>query len=154
MAGVSRRAKVEQVSRMHGNSKAIAKKSSSSGLVGLLVLVTMALAIVVIGSSVVLCIANAMKCADDSGYEVVEVTVMPGDTLWGIAKEYSCPEEDLRVVVDDIMRENNLSSSVVHPGQVLRVAVPVDVPTASARPWNLRGHELANAGVYTQLSGK
>jgi LysM repeat protein len=27
--------------------------------------------------------------------------------------------------VDDIMRENNLANSIVHPGQVLKLAVPV-----------------------------
>jgi len=102
----------------------VIKRFSTCGLVGLLGLVTIALAIVVICSNVALCIANAMKCADDLNYEVVEVTVMPGDTLWGIAKDCFSHEVDLRVAVDDIMRNNNLSSSIVHPGQVLRVAVP------------------------------
>lgn len=111
---------------MHMNSrKDVAKRFSSSGLVGFIALITIALAIAVISSSVVLSIANAMKRTDDYQYEVVEVTVMPGDTLWGIARDYSGPEVDLRGVVDDIMRTNNLSSSVVLPGQVLKLPVPV-----------------------------
>jgi hypothetical protein len=154
MADISRRTKVERVNRVHGNGKAIAKRSNSSRLVGLLGFVTMALAVLVIGSSVVLCIANAMKPADDLDCEVMEVTVMPGDTLWGIAKDCFGPEVDLRVAVDDIMRENNLSNSVVRPGQVLRVVMPIDVPSSNRMPDNLRRHELANAGAYIQRPGK
>jgi LysM repeat protein len=93
--------------------------------VGFITLITIALAIAIISSSVVLSIANAMKCTEDLEYSVIEVTVMPGDTLWGIAKAYSGPEADLRRVIDDIMRENNLSGSVVRPGQVLKFQVPV-----------------------------
>lgn len=102
-----------------------ARRLNSSGFVGFITLITIALAIAIISSSVVLSIANAMKCTEDLEYSVIEVTVMPGDTLWGIAKAYSGPEADLRRVIDDIMRENNLSGSVVRPGQVLKFQVPV-----------------------------
>jgi hypothetical protein len=126
MKGLSRRTGTGQAVRMRKNNrKGVAGRFDSSGLMGFLALVTIALAIAAISSSVVLSIANAMKCTDDHGYKVVEVTVMPGDTLWGIAREYSSPEVDLRVAVDDIMRENDLSNSIVHPGQVLKLAVPI-----------------------------
>lgn len=151
MTGISQRTKAGQVSRIHRNGRTgVTRRSGSLRLVGLLALVTMALAVAVIGSSVVLCIADAMKCTDDSGYQVVEVTIMPGDTLWGIAKDCFSSEVDLRVAVDDIMRTNNLSSSIVRPGQVLRIAVPIDVPAANPEPYNIRGHELlAAAGSYS-----
>jgi LysM repeat protein len=126
MRYLSRRITTGRVSGIHEKSrKGVDKRFDSSGLVGFIALITMALAIAVISSSVALSIANAMKCTDDHEYAVVEVTVMPGDTLWGIARDYSSPEVDLRVVVDDIMRKNNLSSSIVRPGQVLKLAVPV-----------------------------
>ncbi|HOJ58401.1 MAG TPA: LysM peptidoglycan-binding domain-containing protein, partial [Bacillota bacterium] len=79
----------------------------------------------VVSSNVVLSIANAMKYTNEGEYDLIEVTVMPGDTLWGIAKDYSGPEVDLRVVVDKIMRENDLTDSIVRPGQVLKVAIPL-----------------------------
>ena len=69
--------------------------------------------------------------------------------LWVSQKDFSS-EVDLRVAVDDIMRTNNLSSSIVRPGQVLRIAVPIDVPAANPEPYNIRGHELlAAAGSYS-----
>jgi hypothetical protein len=126
MRYLSRRTRTQAVSGIHRNSrKCAAKGFDSSGLVGFVALIVVALAIAVISSSVVLSIANAMKCTDEHDYAVIEVTVMPGDTLWGIARDYSGLEVDLRVVVDDIMRENNLTNSIVHPGQVLKLAVPV-----------------------------
>jgi archaellum component FlaG (FlaF/FlaG flagellin family) len=126
MRYLSRRTKTQPARGIPRNSRnSAAKGFASSKLVGFVALIVVSLAIAVISSSVVLSIADAMRCTDEHEYALVEVTVMPGDTLWGIAKEYSGPEVDLRVVVDDIMRENNLSNSIVHPGQVLKLAVPV-----------------------------
>ena len=53
---------------------------------------------------------------DDPG----SVTVRPGDTLWGIAETYL--GNGLRY--KEIMALNGLSSTVIHPGQVLRLPVP------------------------------
>ncbi|HUN22432.1 MAG TPA: LysM peptidoglycan-binding domain-containing protein [Anaerolineales bacterium] len=41
-------------------------------------------------------------------------TVQPGDTLWGIARKHN-------TYVSEIMKLNNLSSSIIHVGQVLTV---------------------------------
>jgi len=96
-----------------------------SSLIGCVAFIVMLLVIGVVSSNVVLSIANAMKYTNEGEYDLIEVTVMPGDTLWGIAKDYSGPEVDLRVVVDNIMRENDLTDSIVRPGQVLKVAIPL-----------------------------
>jgi len=56
----------------------------------------------------------------------VEVVVMPGDTLWSIARKHVSKEADLRAAVDDIMRLNDLPNSTLRPGQVLLVGVPLD----------------------------
>jgi len=155
MTGIPQTTRHRQARGVHKSGRSgVAKRSYDSGVVGLLALITMALALVVIASGIVVSIANAMKCWDDQEYKVVEVTVMPGDTLWGIAREYSGPEKDIRVAVDDIMRENNLSGSIVRPGQVLRIAVPIGVTTAEVGSYKLRGHELADARDYTGPSGK
>lgn len=53
----------------------------------------------------------------------VEVSVVPGETLWGIAVEHS-PERDPRVVVSEMVELNNLHSSLVQAGQ--RLVIPVD----------------------------
>ena len=49
------------------------------------------------------------------------VTVMPGDSLWGIAEQYA-PEVDPRDFIADIVALNNLSDSVVDAG--MRLALP------------------------------
>lgn len=53
----------------------------------------------------------------------VEVTVMPGDTLWSIAEEVA-PGADPRDVVDAIMRLNALPSGSLTAGQAL--ALPTE----------------------------
>lgn len=63
-----------------------------------------------------------------SGYEGLEpvsaayqvVTVQGGDSLWSVAQRVNSVE-DPRVVVERIKELNDLGSSVLQPGQVLRV---------------------------------
>jgi LysM repeat protein len=68
--------------------------------------------------------------ADDAagvvaGADYLTYTVQSGDTLWDIATTHTPKGEDVRVVVADIRVANDLGSSVIVPGQVLRIpAVP------------------------------
>ncbi|MCK6081873.1 LysM peptidoglycan-binding domain-containing protein [Microbacterium sp. EYE_5] len=55
------------------------------------------------------------------------VTVLPGDSLWTIAQDVA-PSYDPRDVVDDIVRLNALSSSVVDAGQ--SIAIPAEYSAA------------------------
>ena len=52
---------------------------------------------------------------------VVRVVVQPGDTLWGIAREYGPTREDVRRIVYRIKQANRLDTSLIHPGDVLLV---------------------------------
>ena len=63
--------------------------------------------------------ANA---SDDTplGVEAITVTVIEGDTLWGIAREFA-PQLEPREAVRQIGDLNNLNSSVLHPGAELFV---------------------------------
>lgn len=56
------------------------------------------------------------------GVEAREVTVAPGDTLWGIASRIDS-EEDTDVVILRIAELNDLDDSTLRPGQ--RLDVPV-----------------------------
>jgi hypothetical protein len=58
--------------------------------------------------------------------DVVEfeyVTIMSGDSLWGIAEQYA-PERDPRDFIAEIVALNNLSDSVVDAG--MRLALPIN----------------------------
>jgi Tfp pilus assembly protein FimV len=64
--------------------------------------------------------------ARDAGAPVgafAEVTVLPGDSLWSIAREVA-PAADPRDVVDALVRLNALPSASVTAGQ--RLAIPAE----------------------------
>lgn len=46
--------------------------------------------------------------------------VQPGDTLWGISRQYM-PEVDPRLGVEWIYRVNGLDSAIIRPGDILNV---------------------------------
>src|SRR5690554_2581202 len=47
------------------------------------------------------------------------VVVNSGDTLWTLAKRYAPTDQDLRSYVEQIRNQNNLSQSIIYPGQTL-----------------------------------
>lgn len=53
--------------------------------------------------------------------ETDQVTVLPGETLWGIATDAAEEGQDVRNVMEAIVTLNSLSSATVHPGQELAV---------------------------------
>lgn len=69
--------------------------------------------------------ANASSSVSGPGASIEEVTVMEGDTLWGLARQYA-PQRDARDVVAEIGELNSLSGPL-QAGQTLTV------PTAGGR---------------------
>ena len=59
--------------------------------------------------------------AADEPLAVVSHVVQPGDTLWSIASTVAEPGEDIRLVIDDVARLNQLASSSLQVGQTLRL---------------------------------
>ncbi|GAU79011.1 LysM peptidoglycan-binding domain-containing protein [Fusibacter sp. 3D3] len=55
--------------------------------------------------------------------EYLEITVVPGDTLWDIASQYNYYDDDIRQVLYDIQKTNQMTSSNIYPGQVLVIPV-------------------------------
>lgn len=87
-------------------------------------LISVALALVLLLASAVA--ARAVDSAAGS-VDVTYVThvVEGGDTLWDIASAHVSSGEDVRNVIVDIKDANGLDSSVIVPGQVLQIPVPV-----------------------------
>ena len=55
-------------------------------------------------------------------YRNQQVVVFRGDSLWGIARRYTRPEEDVREVIDRIAKANHLDlRQAIQPGQKLMV---------------------------------
>jgi nucleoid-associated protein YgaU len=51
---------------------------------------------------------------------VTKVLVRPGQNLWSLAERYA-PDADTRLVVQEILQLNSMSTDQVQPGQVLWV---------------------------------
>jgi N-acetylmuramoyl-L-alanine amidase len=79
-------------------------------------------------------VAFESKCAQDSdtqlefcsGSTAVSYTVREGDTLYEIAQEH-------RVSLRELMQVNNLTESLIRPGDVLELPEPVEVEIALSR---------------------
>lgn len=50
-----------------------------------------------------------------------EFQVIQGDTLWDIAMIYLPPDEDIRKVVYDIKKFNDMSSGYIYPGDIIKI---------------------------------
>ncbi|MFS0866863.1 LysM peptidoglycan-binding domain-containing protein [Microbacterium sp. 179-B 1A2 NHS] len=72
-------------------------------------------------------LATAESGAPSGTFE--SVTVLPGDSLWSIARDVA-PAADPRDVVEDIMNLNALSSAVLDAGQSL--SIPVEYSAGAA----------------------
>lgn len=64
--------------------------------------------------------ANTATCESKPTY--AQIVVESGDTLWNIASDYGPQGQDLRKVVNEISKVNELSAnSSIQPGQLLLV---------------------------------
>lgn len=55
---------------------------------------------------------------------VVQHTVAPGETLWGIARGVAEPGQDVRAVVDELRSMNDRDSSGLRAGEVIWIPAP------------------------------
>lgn len=84
------------------------------------VVVSALIAIPIIALSLLLATPGALAGSDEVTNDFDYVTVLSGDTLWGIATEFA-PNEDPREVIAEIMALNQLSSVALQPGQELAI---------------------------------
>ena len=53
-------------------------------------------------------------------YEIIEVSVHSGDTLWNIGKKYCSDKDDIRLWIFEVNKLNNTDSNL-QVGQVLKI---------------------------------
>lgn len=58
-----------------------------------------------------------------SAAELISVFVTPGDTLWNIAAQNNPGNKDIRTLVHEIKKYNNLNSNTIHAGDELIIPV-------------------------------
>lgn len=65
------------------------------------------------------------RAAYSNYYENIyeEFQVADGDTLWDIARIYLSSDQDIRKVVYDIKKFNNMTSEYIYPGDVIKVPI-------------------------------
>jgi len=67
-------------------------------------------------------IGNGAYAAEETIYKTV--TIYSGDTLWGIASDYTEPSKDIRKLVKEICEINDVSPGDIIPGQTILVPIP------------------------------
>ena len=73
--------------------------------------------VLVVSMAIGACFPVSAAGADQSSY--TEVKVKAGDTLWKLAKTYGDQNKDVREVIYDICRINNVDAGSIYPGQIL-----------------------------------
>lgn len=52
-----------------------------------------------------------------------EIRVQTGDTLWDLAKEFGPDHKDIRKIIYEICKVNDVSAESIYPGQILFIPV-------------------------------
>lgn len=65
--------------------------------------------------------ANNAECLTKTNYS--EVRIESGDTLWDLAKEFGPNDKDVREVIYDICKINDISADSIYPGQTILIPV-------------------------------
>ncbi|HHU69393.1 MAG TPA: LysM peptidoglycan-binding domain-containing protein [Thermoanaerobacterales bacterium] len=66
-------------------------------------------------------IFNQSKVISKPDDKYIKITVKKGQTLWGIASDYKPEGVDIRKVIYEIKKENNMQNALIMPGQIIRI---------------------------------
>ena len=70
--------------------------------------------------------------ANEKGFKAKEQSIVPdyevifvksGDSLWNIAKDFSDSKTDIRELIYEISKANQLADGIIHPGDQLLIPV-------------------------------
>ncbi len=57
----------------------------------------------------------------DGEIEYIETHVEVGDSLWSIAAKHTDSNDDIRRTLSHIVKANNIQSSIIYPGQLIKI---------------------------------
>ncbi|RJQ29456.1 MAG: LysM peptidoglycan-binding domain-containing protein, partial [Peptococcaceae bacterium] len=122
------------------------RKEEKMGKISKIVLLLLVLFIFLVGRSIGSEASDIFASLDNAGYNYY--TVSKGDTLYWIARKH-------RVSLDELVRVNNLSSSIIRPGEVLVMPVQAENKFATARGEFSRQDLMLLAGlIYAEARGE
>lgn len=70
---------------------------------------------------IIISLTGNINSYGDGEQELIDIKVVSGDTLWSIAKKYTDENTDIRKTINVIAKLNDLHSSEIYPGDVLKV---------------------------------
>lgn len=85
--------------------------------------ITFLTVLILILSFAAISIFDLSKVSGSDIREYSEITVVDGDTIWQIAKTYGSDSKDIREVVYEICKINNINADMLRAGQKLLVPV-------------------------------
>lgn len=66
-------------------------------------------------------IFNQSKAISKPEEKYIIITVKEGQTLWGIASNYKPDGIDIRKLIYEIKKENEMQDALIVPGQILKI---------------------------------
>jgi nucleoid-associated protein YgaU len=81
--------------------------------------------VAILSSLIVLSLSMAIQAFASSNQDIswTEVQVKKGDTLWKLVKENYTGTQDIRKVIYDVRKINNLESSAITPRQWIKIPI-------------------------------
>ncbi len=58
---------------------------------------------------------------DNKEAEIISYTIEKGDTLWNIAKEHTINKKEIRQVIYEIKKLNNMKNSNIYENQIIKI---------------------------------
>lgn len=55
--------------------------------------------------------------------ETIDYTIVRGQTLWSIAREYTPDNKDIRETIHEIRELNNLTDATIYEGQTIKIKI-------------------------------
>jgi LysM repeat protein len=70
-----------------------------------------------------LLIISTVTANGETKKELKSITIRSGETLWSIASDYRKPGQDVRKLIEEIKKANNMNTSIIIAGETILVPI-------------------------------